>query len=56
MEKNLSYSELYYTLSSLYNQLQQEQYPSIYLNALKDTQRVLLFLELLNIAYSSKFN
>ena len=56
MKNKLSYSELYYTLKELYNHLQQEDYPTLYLEALEEVQHALLILELLNIAHSTKIN
>lgn len=56
MKKNISYSELYTILNELYTQLQKDNYPVLYLNAIQEVQSALLVLELLNIAYSSKLN
>lgn len=56
MKNILSYSELHYILKELHEHLQQDNYPTLYLEALEDAQYALLILELLNIAYSSKIN
>lgn len=56
MKNKLSYSKLYYVLNDLYTLLQENNYPTLYLDALKDTQRALLILELLNIAYLAKIS
>lgn len=56
MKNKLSYSELYYILSELHDRLQQDNYPTLYLETLKEVQHALLILELLNIAHSSKIN
>lgn len=55
MENNISYSNLYYTLDELYDQLKSDNnYPKQYLEALKNAQNAILVLELLNLSRSSK--
>lgn len=56
MKNKLSYSELYYILNELLDCLQQDNYPTLYLETLEEVQHTLLILELLNIAHSSKIN
>ena len=53
MKNKLSYSELYYILNELHDCLQQDNYPTLYLETLEEVQHTLLILELLNIAHSS---
>ena len=52
MKNKLSYSELYYILNELHDCLQQDNYPTLYLETLEEVQHTLLILELLNIAHT----
>ena len=54
MTKTISYSLLLNTLNELYKQIKTDGYDEYFLTALEDTQKALLILELLNLAYSAK--
>ena len=54
MTKTISYSLLLDTLNKLYQKIQRDGYDEYFLIALEDTQKALLILELLNLAYSDK--
>ena len=50
MKNNISYSHLYDMLGEIYTILKAQNYPDEYLEALQNSQKALLTLELLNIS------